>query len=306
MYPKHRKWLEGFLSNCEKLNRSPHTIINYRSDLERYLTFYEYYFSRHINKANAKTIELYKDFLSGNPPAQKRNWRSLFWFRKCAKIPRAASLGVNSQKRHLSSVKNFYEYLIQSHEDTSRLFKKNPVKSKIHAIKVKDADVSHTKLLRHREWDLLEKNLIKTKDRLIASLLYYGGLRLGELCRLEYKDFSSRTESLSFIRKGGERHYLKIREFHAIYDLLESHRRNQSFISERLFVNRQGAPVSKRAMHGYIKRMFQRAGLPEDLTPHSFRKACATNMYAESKDILLVRNYLNHKDAKVTQTYIER
>ena len=48
-----------------------------------------------------------------------------------------------------------------------------------------------------------------------------------------------------------------------------------------------------------------KSGLPSELTPHSFRRACATNLYIETKDLLFVRDYLNHHDAKVTQTYID-
>lgn len=305
MFKKHRKWLDSFLRNCEKLNRSGHTIKNYRSDLERYIHFYEYFYGSHLNRANAKTIESYKEFLSGSSPRPQKGWRKLLWYRRVKNAPSPLNLGVNSQKRHLSSIKNFYDYLIQSHEDNSKTFGKNPVKSKIHTIKVKDSDIEHTKLLNHRDWDSLDKNLYKVKDRLVAYLLYFGGLRLEELCRLRYSDFSQRTKSLSFIRKGGERHYLKIREFETIFDLLESHKSMASVESEYLFTNKTGSQVSSRAMYAFIKRMLMRAGLSSDLTPHSFRKACATNMYVESKDILMVRNYLNHKDAKVTQTYIE-
>ena len=36
-----------------------------------------------------------------------------------------------------------------------------------------------------------------------------------------------------------------------------------------------------------------------------FSEARATNLYLRTKDLLFVRDYLNHKDAKVTQTYID-
>ena len=51
--------------------------------------------------------------------------------------------------------------------------------------------------------------------------------------------------------------------------------------------------------------ILKKSCLPANLTPHSFRRACATNLYIETRDLLLVRDYLNHHDAKVTQTYID-
>ena len=58
-------------------------------------------------------------------------------------------------------------------------------------------------------------------------------------------------------------------------------------------------------MYNRITNILKKCNLPEELTPHSFRRACATNLYIETKDLLLVRDYLNHHDAKVTQTYID-
>ena len=59
-------------------------------------------------------------------------------------------------------------------------------------------------------------------------------------------------------------------------------------------------------MYNRIIKIFRKSMCPSDeLTPHSFRKACATNLYEQTKDLLFVRDYLNHSDAKVTQTYIE-
>ena len=51
--------------------------------------------------------------------------------------------------------------------------------------------------------------------------------------------------------------------------------------------------------------ILKKCGLPSNLTPHSFRRACATNLYLKTRDLLLVRDYLNHHDAKVTQSYID-
>ena len=46
-------------------------------------------------------------------------------------------------------------------------------------------------------------------------------------------------------------------------------------------------------------KILKDSGCNGSLGPHSFRKACATNLYLRHKDLLLVRDYLNHKDAKV-------
>ena len=72
-----------------------------------------------------------------------------------------------------------------------------------------------------------------------------------------------------------------------------------------LFTGRDKKRVSEKTMYNRITNILKKCHLPEDLTPHSFRRACATNLYIETKDLLFVRDYLNHHDAKVTQTYID-
>ena len=57
---------------------------------------------------------------------------------------RQRPLGVSSKKRHLSVIKNFFEFLQQYYEGKSNKFRFNPVKEKIHGIKLKDIDINHT------------------------------------------------------------------------------------------------------------------------------------------------------------------
>lgn len=305
----HKLWLLSFLANCQKLNKSLHTIKNYRCDLEKFIYWFECTHRSNLNSANARSIEQYKDYLDGVVFKTRRPYLSLIFFWQRPSYPKVISqipLSIGSKKRHLSAIKNFYEYLIQANEGQNKLFSENPVKNKLHSIRLKDADISHTKLLTPAHWDSFEKVLISPREKLIGYLLYYGGLRLEELTRLKVENFSQRTQSLTFIRKGGQLHTIKLQEFDLIFDCLVKSLGN-SFSEQRyLFLNRFGFPISTRSMYQTIKVLLRKSGLQSyGLSPHSFRKACATNMYQLSKDILMVRNYLNHKDAQVTQTYIE-
>ena len=160
-----------YIENCKQLNKSEHTIKNYRADLLKFLTWYESNYSSTISKTKGDTIGQYKDFLSKGGPVYsalsgkekflgsfKKTFLSLFKKRKTSKekglpnrlIFEQNPLAVGSRRRHISAVKNFFEYLKQSHEDKGKLFSKNPVKSKIHAIKLKEMDVTPTKNLRRR------------------------------------------------------------------------------------------------------------------------------------------------------------
>ena len=327
MKKDHLKWLDMYLENCRQLNKAEHTIKNYRADLLKFLTWFESHHSSLISKAKGETIGQYKDFLSKGGPVYsalsgkekflgpfKKTFLALFKKKKPSQgkgllnrlIFEQSPLAVGSRRRHISAVKNFFEYLKQSHEDKGKLFSKNPVKSKIHAIKLKEMDVTPTQNLRREDWNKLEKMVIKPKEKLIIYLLYWGGLRLSELSSLKVSDFDTKNKTVKFIRKGGYVHTLIIQKAHDIFYNLDYHLLQRELESEYVFTNKQGKKVSTKTMYNLIMRLLGHAGCQNGLTPHSFRKACATNLYIKHQDLLLVRDYLNHSDAKITQTYIDK
>lgn len=335
MKKQHEKWLQAFLENCRQTNKSEHTLINYRADILKYIHWYEQRFNNQLNKATATTIGEYKQFLSEGTwkkelatslekpkkrPSIKKGLGKIghFFshiFRPKNKRPRKEKkvdleqepLSVSSRRRHLSSIKNFYEYLKQSHEDVNKMFRTNPVKSKLHAIKLKEEDVLSTKLLTKDHWKKILECTYRPQERLIIHLLYFGGLRLAELTELKVSNFNTQERTLTFRRKGGYIHQLAIRNSRKIFKILDDHLATRKVMSDFLFARKNSRPITSRTMYNYILDIFKRAGVGQiGLGPHSFRKACATNLYKETKDLLFVRDYLNHSDAKVTQTYIEK
>lgn len=312
MRKKNSNWLKIYLDNCLLLNKSERTLQNYRADLIQFISWFESRYNKDISKVRADIVADYQSFLTyGGYVSPKISFFQKFrnYFNRSRVINSGkyrAPLSVNSRRRHLSSLKNFYDYLKQTHEDNSKLFLINPVKPKIHGVLVKDININHTTYLKPSEWELIFESTWRTKERLALYLLYYGGLRLHELCTLRKEFFDRKSGTITFPRKGGKVHVLKIKKGDEIFDQLEYWMSNRSLKSTYLFTGRLGKPLSVRAMSGLIKKMILRAGCPGSITPHSFRKSCATNLYLNTRDLLYVRDYLGHSDAAVTQTYIDK
>lgn len=314
MHKKNQLWLNSFLKNCEELNKSQHTIRNYKCDLEKYIIWYEVKYLTTIDCAQKNCIEHYKSFLLNGDSLSKKTtfftwFFSLFLFRNILIIDHTISsnaLSLNSSKRHISSIKSFYEFLRQTHDGFSKKFAVNPVKDKIHKIKVKEMDINNTKILPKEVWRELIESTYRTKERLILQLLYWGGLRLSELTQLKYGHFDFSKREITIQRKGGYIQQFRIQQEEEIFKNLRFMKENAKTESEYLFTNYEGKCLSTRSMHNLIKKLLAKVSKDSQLTPHSFRKACATNLYEKTKDLLLVRDYLGHHDAKVTQTYIER
>jgi integrase/recombinase XerC len=111
---------------------------------------------------------------------------------------------------------------------------------------------------------------------------------------------------LTFTRKGGSIHTLVIQKEDLIFKNLDFYLNQNQFKTDFLFQNKSGEAYSLKTFYNQIMKIISRADVTLGISPHSFRKACATNIYIRTKDLLYVRDYLNHADAKVTQTYIDK
>jgi integrase/recombinase XerC len=242
--------------------------------------------------------------------APKNIWNKIvFWWRQKKQKFTVGTLiqyplSTNSRRRHLSTLKNFFEFLKQTYEDDRKIFQQNPIRPKLHTIKVKETDITHTSNLSFADFMLIKKNVFNIKDQMAIELLYYGGLRIAELVALKYDDFNDCDKVIRLERKGGYVHHLPLQNYDYIKKLVElaSIRHPHRY----LFIGRQNKALSTRAMYNHLTKIINTSGcVGRSLSPHSFRKGCAGLLYQKTKDLLLVRDYLNHSDAKVTQTYIE-
>jgi integrase/recombinase XerC len=311
---KNRKWAEEFLRYCINSNKSEFTYKNYRADLYKFLNWFEKQTAAPIIEANAETISLYQEYLAQRDQQNflraKSLWRKIiFWWRQKKQKVTVGKLiqyplSTNSRRRHLSTLKNFFEFLKQTYEDDHKIFQQNPIRSKLHTIKVKETDISHTSNLSFADFTLIKKIVFNIKDQLAIELLYYGGLRIAELVGLKYEDFNDTEKVVRLERKGGYVHHLPLQNYDYIKKLIDlaAIRHPHRY----LFIGRENRSLSTRAMYNHLTKIINTSGCAgRNLSPHSFRKGCAGLLYQKTKDLLLVRDYLNHSDAKVTQTYIE-
>jgi site-specific recombinase XerD len=301
---EYEKFLELFLANYQTNNRSEKTVINYRLDILKFLRWCEENHINSLKELSPTDMSQYLKYLLTNKNSPRElTFRQKFlnFFRpKVKKITPTHPLAIGSLKRHLSSLKNFFNFLIDINE-----LKVSPIRSRLHNIKLKEKDMEHTQHLTPEQFEKLMKVKKSSKEEVILKILYYGGLRIGELTILKLEDFNPQQKTLKLIRKGGDIHYLPLKYFDEIHLLVKFYAHHNGILKGALF-HQNRKSVSEKAMYETIKKIIKRAELDNlNLSPHSFRKACATALYFETKDLLYVRDYLNHQDATVTQTYID-
>lgn len=329
--------LQLFLESYRKQNKSYLTIRSYRTDISQFIAWCN---SRQIQDLRYVTPPMIEDYLlyleqGTSAKAELENdlqdtfslfglivatlkilrlFKNLFLkLKKFTPVSHRFPLAVGSRKRHLSSLKNFFDFAVESNfRDPFKGFSQNPIRNKLHYIKLKEADIAATPMLAQAEWEKIDLIAHRPLDRLLLLVLYYWGLRLHEAAALCFEDFDFQNQSLLIKRKGGKIHHFRPRHWAEIQKLVkfimakEERGHGPLFASKKSKASAVARPMTERALYHKVKRIVLKAKLNSAISPHSFRKACATNLYLKTRDLLLVRDYLNHSDAKVTQTYIDQ
>ncbi|MDC1174272.1 tyrosine-type recombinase/integrase [Bacteriovoracaceae bacterium] len=306
----HRQFLKTFEDLLVHQNKSPHTIKNYRRDVIKLICWWQAYAPKKpLWKIKSSDIGQFILLLKNGGKIYKkiRVWKISVPLKHETIKYEQSKMSISSQRRIMSSVNSFFEFLYQRERDFpfwKKRFKQSPIVKHLHHIKLKDEDVDHTEIFPAKYWSHLLEQAWKVEDKLMLHLLFYAGLRIAEVSKLKKKDFNHETGELNIIRKGGKRHHYYVQKAPTIERLWLAQTLKSP--NEFLFPNRyKDSHLSQRAMYQRVKNLIKKAGLRDELAPHSFRKSCATELYSHTKDLLLVRDYLNHSDAKVTQTYIE-
>ena len=271
------KIVEEYLNYLQyNKNYSLKTIENYRLDLNDYFSYLE---SECLN---------YKD-------VQYEDLMGLFdHFEKM-------KLSSYSIRRHISSLKGFYNYL--NHQGIAFI---NPFDSVVLPKK-------ESKLPRYLSYDeLLDifHNLeIKTnydlRDRLILELLYATGVRVSELINIKLEDITDSNQSIIVFGKGSKERIVYYNDvcknildkYLKIYP--ELNKNNQEY----LFLNQKGNQLTTAGVSYIINQVIKKISFKKHITPHMLRHSFATHLLNNGCDLLTVQELLGHSSISTTGIY---
>ncbi|MFS0722720.1 site-specific tyrosine recombinase XerD [Paenibacillus sp. 1P07SE] len=147
------------------------------------------------------------------------------------------------------------------------------------------------------------------RDAAMLELLYATGMRVTELIMLDLEHVHAELRFIRCIGSNGNERIIPIGES-ALAALLRyvEHGREKLLRPDQghaaLFLNQQGARITRQGFWKLIKKYAQAAGISAKITPHSLRHAFAAHLLEGGADLRSVQEMLGHADLSTTQMYM--
>lgn len=213
-------------------------------------------------------------------------------------------LAVTTQARILSGIKSFFGYLLLEEviktDPTELLEAPKRRRTLPHVLSIEEIDrlfaaIDHSKADGQR-------------NRAMLEVMYSCGLRVSELVGLQ---ISLLHLDLGFIRvvgKGNKERLVPIgdeavKQIGFYKDHVRSHTKIKKGNEDYLFLNRFGAKLSRIMVFMIIKDLAKKAGVNEDVHPHTLRHSFATHLVEGGADLRAVQEMMGHKSITTTEIY---
>ncbi len=140
----------------------------------------------------------------------------------------------------------------------------------------------------------------------IVLLMVQGGLRVGEVCKLNLDNLYFKSDEQYILlkdTKNGEdwKVYLMPDTISVIQYYIAIERDN-TFPQKALFLTSTGNRIQPRLIQKFISKAGEKINLK--VHPHMLRHTCATQMRINGADIDTIKNQLRHRNYETTRVYI--
>jgi integrase/recombinase XerC len=307
-------------------NSSPHTVLNYRKDLEQFLAY--------LSPPGAQ------------PPRLKEVTHALI--REFVAHLHDHGLAKSSIARKLAALRSFFKYCVREgrlKESPARLVPTPKLPKRIPSVLSAEEmngflnqlggtgiaasgggtasrkglllpwSSTQTRQGKQNRSAPVEEALLLRRDRALLELLYAAGLRVSELTGLNLADMEQKERMLRVRGKGNRERIVpygaKAQEALEKYwplreQLLEQTDRASSGPgphAEAVFLNYSGRRLTQRSVGRIVKKYVRIANVNWDLHPHSLRHAFATHLLADGADLRAIQELLGHQSLSTTQKY---
>ena len=205
--------------------------------------------------------------------------------------------------RKLSSIRNFYNYLLDNGYIANNVFS-NMSNPKI--------EKKLPEFLNYEEiYSLLESVDISTtlglRNRLLLELIYATGMRLNEVANLKLKAINYQDKTIRVMGKGNKERIVYYGEYAEKYlnSYIKSARKEllKNKNNEYLFINRFGNRLHDEGIENVLKKQVKVICLKHKISIHTLRHTFATHLLNNGADIKTVQELLGHASLATTEVY---
>ena len=213
-------------------------------------------------------------------------------------------LEVSTVNRHISSLKSFFNYLVDE-----SIIKLSPIEEISSLKKTKKLP----KYLSISEVDKLLNIPLNSefdyRNKAMLELMYATGLRVSELVSIEYSNIDFENSIIRVNGKGKKERIIPLGEVASYYlkiylndyrsKLLKRNTYNQ------VFLNNHGKPITRQGFNYILENIRELTGIEKEITPHVLRHSFATHLLEGGADIRSIQEMLGHENISTTNIYTE-
>lgn len=206
--------------------------------------------------------------------------------------------------RHISSIRSFHQFLLREKVSDS-----DPT---VH-LEMPQMDRTLPKVLSIEEIEelLAAPNVDKPqglRDRAMLEILYATGMRISECISLNMEDLHLTMGFVRCFGKGGKERIIPLGRtaLSACEEYLKAGRPKlikPSYRTDAIFVNQLGKALTRQGVWKLMKEHARKAGIQNEITPHTMRHSFATHLIENGADLRAVQEMLGHADISTTQIY---
>lgn len=194
----------------------------------------------------------------------------------------------NTQRNYHSAIKKFYDICLGQ----KNKFKYIPYARKSNKLPI---------VLSVQEIQSMFGVCENIKHKVILSLLYSAGLRVGELINLKWENIDRSRMVINIIQaKGKKDRQVSLSE--DLIPLLEKYW-NEYKPKEYVLNGQSSIQYSERSVNEVIKQLAEKAGIKKRVYAHLIRHCYATHLVESGTDINIIQRLLGHSSVKTTAIY---
>jgi site-specific recombinase XerD len=141
------------------------------------------------------------------------------------------------------------------------------------------------------------------RDKAILRLLYSGGLRVSELCNLQWRHVQSRGDrgQIAVYGKGQKTRIVPISK--ATFQTLMALKPAEAQSEQYVFTSQRADRLTPNGVYRIVRKAGQACGIP-NLSPHWLRHARASHALERGASVAIVRDTLGHSSLAITNRYL--